>query len=74
VGAIPDRESGSTGNPSDPDRLDTEPRTGSLLDSTPLEREERRRRLEAVLDAKLEALADSLIAKALPEGRVCYRC
>jgi uncharacterized protein YbjT (DUF2867 family) len=32
VGAIPDRESGSTGNPSDPDRLDTEPRTGSLLD------------------------------------------
>jgi hypothetical protein len=29
------------------------------------EREERRRRLEAVLDARLEALADALIAKAL---------
>jgi hypothetical protein len=33
------------------------------------EREERRRRLEAVLDAKLEVLADALIAKAL-EGDV----
>jgi hypothetical protein len=30
----------------------------------PSEREERRRRLEAVLDAKLEALADALSAKA----------
>jgi hypothetical protein len=29
------------------------------------EREERRRRLEAVLDAKLEPLAEALIAKAL---------
>jgi hypothetical protein len=40
-----------------------------LRSGLPYHPEERRRRLEAVLDAKLEALADALIAKVL-EGDV----
>jgi hypothetical protein len=46
---------------------DEQRRRGGLTRQAQLrsEREERRRRLEAVLDAKLEPLADALIAKAL---------
>jgi hypothetical protein len=49
---------------------DEQRRRGGLTRQAQLrsEREERRRRLEAVLDAKLEALADALIAKALQGG------
>jgi hypothetical protein len=50
---------------------DEQRRRGGLTRQAQLrsEREERRRRLEAVLDARLEALADALIVKAL-EGDV----
>jgi hypothetical protein len=61
-----------TGGTASAHRLtDEERRRGGLTSQARLgsEREQRRRRLEVVLDAKLEALADALIAKAL-EGDV----